>query len=381
MSEKIVEQGGNMIKVLLFAALCAVCYKTNPDEKSFKKYMEAKRKEKTSTTNSKVLNKMNNMISQAVAPLPNFTYNDYKVCSVCTIEDGPMFIGICNSWYPIGGGKSSKEQEQADAEAEKKIEQLVISGNKEKAQNNYNEAGKLYVKAAQGYEKERNTYEAACNYENAFKVYQSDENIGAASENAKKAARLFASQERTYSRAARIYESLAQLYKKQKDLKSAFENYTSAVNLYNKMDNNSGIQTRIAQANLAAEMGGYNTDKAIELFEDIAKRSVDEPLLKYNVVSSVAKASYLALSKCISKDNFSNFSSTLGKYIQAYPAFEDSPEYDLFHDVDLAITTSNPDKVNELCTKFKQTHSLAEWENEILDNAIKYADQKSVSIL
>lgn len=307
MSEKIVEQGGNMIKVLLFAALCAVCYKTNPDEKSFKKYMEAKRKEKTSTTNSKVLNKMNNMISQAVAPLPNFTYNDYKVCSVCTIEDGPMFIGICNSWYPIGGGKSSKEQEQADAEAEKKIEQLVISGNKEKAQNNYNEAGKLYVKAAQGYEKERNTYEAACNYENAFKVYQSDENIGAASENAKKAARLFASQERTYSRAARIYESLAQLYKKQKDLKSAFENYTSAVNLYNKMDNNSGIQTRIAQANLAAEMGGYNTDKAIELFEDIAKRSVDEPLLKYNVVSSVAKASYLALSKCISKDNFSNF--------------------------------------------------------------------------
>jgi len=368
-----------MIQIVLFAALCVVCYKTNPDEKSFKKYLEKKRKEKTSTTNSKVLNKMNNLISQAVAPLPNYSYQNYSLCSICTVQpNGPTFLGICNTWYPISGEKNS---EQTDAEAEKRLEEMVISGNKEKAQKNYNEAGKLYAKAAQGYEKDRNTYEAAINYENAFKAYQSDENYSRAMDNAKTAAKLFASSDRTLSRAARLYESMAQLSKKQNDLKGAFYNYTSAIDLYNRMDGNGGMQTRLAQANLGAEMGDYYSDKAIEIFEDIAKRSVDEPLLKYNVSSALGKASLLILNKCISKDNFFGFSSTLGKYVQDYPVFEDASEYNLCHDIDLALASNDTQKIIDLCTRYKQTHSLSEWEKNIISNAIEYADKKEISIL
>ncbi|KAL6605477.1 TPR-like protein [Neocallimastix sp. 'constans'] len=378
-----------MLKLLLFAALCVVCYKTNPDEKSFKKYMEQKRKEKTSTTSSKVLNKFNNVISQAIAPLPNFTYDNYSLCSICTLENGLIFLGICNSWYPLSGllasitgNSGSSNPEQSSAEVEKELEEYVISGNKEKARKNFNEAGKLYIKAAQGYEKQRNTYEAAINYENAFKVYQSDENYSRAYDNAKTSAKLFASNEKTLSRAARLYESMAQLSKKQNNLKTALENYTSAINLYNRMDGNSGgMQTRLAQANLAAEMGGYNAEKAIELFEDIAKRSVDEPLLKYNVSSCIGKASLLNLNKSVNKNNFDSFPTILGKYVNSYPVFENSAEYNLCHDVDLALSTGNPDKVKELCTKYKQTHNLSEWESEILGNVINYADKKEISIL
>jgi len=371
------------LKFILLAALCFACYKTNPDEKSFKKYLEKKRKEKTSTTNSKVLNKMNNLLSQAVAPIPNFTYANYSLCSICTIENGPVFLGIFNTWYPLGAlfGPSS-QQEESSAEIEKQIEEYVISGNKEKAQRRFNEAAKLYIKAAQGYERQHNNYEAAVNYENAFKAYQSDENYSRAYDNAKTSARLFASNERSYSRAARLYESMAQLSKKQNDLKTAFENYNSAINLYNKMNgNNGGIQTRIAQANLGAELGGYYAEKAIGLYEDIVKISIDEPLLKYNVNSCLGKASLLTLDKCVSKDNISNFSNTLGKYIDAYPVFEGSAEYDLCHDLDLALTTGNPEKVMELCTKYKQTHNLSEWESSILGNVVAYADKKGVSIL
>jgi len=381
-----------MLKLALFAALCAVCYKTNPDENSFKKYLEEKRKEKTSTTNSKVLNKVNNAISQVVAPLPNYTYNNYSVCSLCSVDNGPKFIGFCNSWYPIGGVKkssdngssssSSSSQGLSSAEIEKELEEYVISGNKEKAQKNFKEAGKLYVKAAQGYEKQNNTYEAAINYENAFKAYQSDENYARAYENAKTSANLFANNERTISRAARLYESMAQISMKQKNLKTSFENYTSAIELYNKIENNnSTMQTRLAQANLAAEMGDNYAEKAIELFEDIAKRSANEPLLKYNVTSSLGKASLLYLNKSVSKDNFDDFSVTLDKYIDAYPVFADSAEYDLCHDVDLAITTENADKVKDLCTKYKQTHNISEWESTVIDKVIKYADKKAKSIL
>jgi len=372
-----------MMKLLLLAALCFVCYKTNPDEKSFKKYMEQKRKEKTSTTNSKLLNKVNNVISQAIAPLPNYTYTNYSLCSICTLDNGLMFIGICNSWYPLSSIAGNQgNQEQSSAEVEKELEEYVISGNREKAQKNFNEAGKLYIKAAQGYEKQHNSYEAAINYENAFKVYQSDENYSRAYENAKTSARLFASNDRTLSRAARLYESMAQISKKQNDLKTAFDNYTSAINIYNRMDGSSGgMQTRLAQANLAAEMGGYHAEKAIELYEDIAKRSVDEPLLKYNVTSVLGKATLLNLNKSVSKDNFDTFSATLGRYIDAYPVFEGSAEYDLCHDVDLAITTGNADKVRDLCMKYKQTHNLSEWESTIIANVINYADKKGISIL
>lgn len=107
------------------------------DEKSFKKYLEEKRKEKTSTTNSKVLNKMNNILSQAVAPLPRYTFQNYSLCAICVIQpNGPTFLGICNSWYPILGERKPEELQQADAEAEKKLEEMVISANKEKAQKN-----------------------------------------------------------------------------------------------------------------------------------------------------------------------------------------------------------------------------------------------------
>jgi len=369
-----------MLKFVLFTALCFVCYKTNPDEKSFKKYMEQKRKEKTSTTNSKVLNKMNNLLSQAVAPLPDYTYQNYSVCSICTVKpNGPTFLGICNTWYPISGEKRTEQQNEA--EAEKKLEEMVISGNREKANKNYNEAVKLYTKAAQGYEKDHNTYEAAINYENAFKSYQSDENYSHAIDSAKNAAKLFASQDRTYSRAARLYESMAQISKKQKNLKGAYDNYTSAINLYNKMDNNSGMQTRIAQGNLGAEIGGSYAENAINIFEDIAKRSVDEPLLKYNVSNSLGKASLITLNKCVTKNNFNVLTNTLGKYIRDYPVFEDSAEYNLCHDVDLALSNNDIEKVMDLCNKYKQTHSLTEWETSILNNVIEYADKKDISIL
>jgi tetratricopeptide (TPR) repeat protein len=384
----------NMLKLALFAALCAVCYKTNPDEESFKKYMEEKRKEKTNTTNSKVLNSVNNAISQVVAPLPNYTYNNYSICSLCSVDNGPKFIGFCNSWIPIGGVKNSdnsgsssssgpsSSQGLSSAEIEKELEGYVISGNKEKAQKNYKEAGKLYVKAAQGYEKQNNTNEAAINYENAFKVYQSDENYARAYENARASANLFANNERTISRAARLYESMAQISKAQKNLKSSFENYTSAVELYNKIENNnSTMQTRIDQADLAAEMGDDYTEKAIELFEDIAKRSANEPLLKYNVTSALGKASLLQLNKSVNKNNFDDFSATLDKYIDAYPVFADSAEYDLCHDVDIAITIDNVDAVKDLCTKYKQTHNISEWQSTIIDKVIKYAEKKAKSIL
>jgi len=360
------------MKLVLFAALCVVCYKTNPDEKSFKKYMEQKRKEKTSTTNSKVLNKMNNLLSQAVAPLPNYTYQNYSICSVCTVQpNGPTFLGICNSWYPISGEK--KQEEQLDAEAEKKLEEMVISGNKEKAQKNYNEAAKLYIKAAQGYEKESNNYEAALNYENAFKSFQSDENYSRALDSAKNAAKLFATQERTYSRAARIYESMAQISKKQKDLKGAFDNYTSAINLYNRMDGHSGMQTRIAQGNLGAEIGGYHAENAIDIFEDIAKRSVDEPLLKFNVTNCLGKASLLSLNKCVTKNNLNSLPSILGKYVQDYPVFEDSAEYKLCHDVDLALSNNDTQKSQKLINQNYLTRNVEEKEKEI---RMKYKSKK-----
>jgi len=371
-----------MMKVVLFAALCVVCYKTCPDEKSFKKYLEEKRKEKTSTTNSKVLNKMNNILSQAVAPLPRYTFQNYSLCAICVIQpNGPTFLGICNSWYPILGERKPEELQQADAEAEKKLEEMVISANKEKAQKNYNEAAKLYVKAAKGYENDRNTYEAAINYENAFKVYQTDENFSRALDNAKTAAKLFASQDRTLSRAARLYESMAQISKKQNDLKGAYEHYTSAINLYNRLDGNNGMQTRIAYANLGAEIGSYYAEKAIDTFEDVAKRSADETLLKYNVSNALGKASLLTLDKCVSKNNLSSLSSTLGSYIQNYPVFEDSSEYVLCHDVDLAIANNDTQKVMDLCNRYKQTHSLAGWETKVLDNVMEYADKKAISIL
>jgi len=372
-----------MMKLILLAALCFVCYKTNPDEKSFKKFMEQKRKEKTSTTNSKVLNKVNNVISQAIAPLPHYTYTNYSLCSICSLDNGLIFIGICNSWYPLSAlAGSQSNQEQSSAEVEKELEDYVTSGNKEKAQKNYNEAAKLYIKAAQGYEKQRNNYEAAINYENAFKAYQSDENYSRAYENAKTSARLFASNDRTLSRAARLYESMAQISKKQKDIKTAFENYSHAINLYNRMDgNNGGMQTRLAQANLAAEMGGSYADKAIELYEDIAKRSVDEPLLKYNVTSAIGKATLLNMDKFVSRDNIKAISGILGKYIDAYPAFENSAEYDLCHDIDLAFTNGDSEKVKNLCMKYKQTHNLSEWESEVIANVIKYADKMGFSIL
>ncbi|CAI9091813.1 OLC1v1026929C4 [Oldenlandia corymbosa var. corymbosa] len=198
--------------------------------------------------------------------------------------------------------------EDFEKKAEKKLSGWAIFGSKyedaaelfDKAANSYklgkswDQAGAAYVKLANCYLKSDSRHEAANAYADAAHCYKKT-NIRESISCLEQAVNMFMDIGRL-NMSARYYKEIAELYEQDQDLEKAIVYYEKAADLFQSEDvNTTANQCRQKIAQFASQLEQY--PKAIEIYEDIARQSLNNALLKYGVKGHLLNAGICQLCK------------------------------------------------------------------------------------
>ncbi|KAG0622752.1 hypothetical protein M758_3G120900 [Ceratodon purpureus] len=155
------------------------------------------------------------------------------------------------------------------------------AGNAYKLAKAWDEAANVYIKLANCQLKLDSKHEAAAAYVDAANAYKKKPDSQAAVRMMIMAIQMFEDIGRL-SMAAKHYKDIADIYEKEEDYPKAMEYYDKAADLYSgeNVDSTSN-QCKLKVAQYAAQLEQY--DKAIAIYEAIAKHSMNNNLLKYSV--------------------------------------------------------------------------------------------------
>ncbi|GAA0142966.1 membrane traffic protein [Lithospermum erythrorhizon] len=206
------------------------------------------------------------------------------------------------------------------------------AANSFKLGKSWNLAGATYVKLACCYTKLDSTHEAANAYADAAHCYKKD-NIKEAVPCLQQSVNLFLELGRL-NMAARCYKEIAELYEQEgeQNQEQVIAYYEKAAELFQSEDVNiSANLCRQKIAHFAVEIDQYA--KAIEIYEDIARQSLKNNLLKYGVKSHLLNAGICQLCK----GGVVAMNNALDLYQDLDPTFSGTPEYRLLADLAAAI--------------------------------------------
>lgn len=206
----------------------------------------------------------------------------------------------------------------------------------------WNEAGKAFCEAANLHSKAGSKHDAATNFvdgANCFKKADAAEAVNCLM----KAIEIYTDMGR-FTMAARhhqvlqnsvlichtnpdvlfYFQSIAEIYETEApDLESATRHYEQAADYFRGEESNSSANKCILKvAQYAAQLADY--EKAISIYEQVAASSLESSLLKYS-----AKEYFFRAALCHLCVDMLNAQHALERYIQQYPAFQDSREYKL----------------------------------------------------
>ncbi|KAJ0525637.1 putative NSF attachment protein [Helianthus annuus] len=263
--------------------------------------------------------------------------------------------------------------EDFEKQADKKLSDWKFFGNKhedaadlyEKAANFYkigkswDQAGGVYVKLAECYLKLDSKHEAANAYADAGHCYKKT-NTTECIARLEQALDLFMEIGRL-SMSARFCKEIAELYEQQQNLEKAMDYYDKAADLYQGEEvSSSANQCRLKIAEYAAEMEQYQ--KAIEIYEDIARQALSNNLLKYGVKGHLLNAGICQLCK---GDDVA-IRNALEKYQDMDPTFTGSREYKLLADLTASIEEEDVEKFTDAIKEFDSMTKLDAWKTTLL---------------
>ncbi|XP_009618529.1 alpha-soluble NSF attachment protein [Nicotiana tabacum] len=234
--------------------------------------------------------------------------------------------------------------EEFEKKAEKKLSGWGLFGSKhddaadlfDKAANcfklakSWDQAGAVYVKVANCYLKLDSKHEAAGAYANAAHCYKKT-NTREAISCLEQAVHMFLDIGRL-NMSARYYKEIAELYEQEQNLEQAIIYYEKAADLFQSEDvTTSANQCKQKIAQFSAELEKYQ--RAIEIFEEIARHSVNNNLLKYGVRGHLLNAGICQLCK----GDVVAINNALERYQELDPTFSGTRECKLLVDLAAAI--------------------------------------------
>ncbi|KAI3748896.1 hypothetical protein L6452_12310 [Arctium lappa] len=258
-------------------------------------------------------------------------------------------------------------------QAEKKLKGWALFGSKhedaaelyEKAGNFYklgkswDKAGAVYVKLAECYLKMDSKHEAANAYADAAHCYKKT-NTAECVSHLEKALNLFMEIGRL-SMSARYCKEIAELYEQEENLKQAMVYYDKAADLYQGEEvNTSANQCNLKIAQFAAQLEQYQ--KAIDIFENIARQSLNNNLLKYGVKGHLLNAGICQLCK----GDVVAITNALDKYQDMDPTFSGSREYRLLADLAASIDEEDVVKFTDAIKEYDSMTKLDAWKTTLL---------------
>ncbi|XP_076953437.1 alpha-soluble NSF attachment protein-like [Bidens hawaiensis] len=263
--------------------------------------------------------------------------------------------------------------EELEKQADKKLTDWKFFGNKhedaadlfEKAANFYkigkswDQAGAVYVKLAECYMKLDSKQEAANAYADAGHCYKKTNTTECISR-LEQAVDLLMEIGRL-STSAKFCKEIAELYEQEQNLEKAMDYYDKASDLYLGEESISyANQCRLKIAEHAAEMQQYQ--KAIEIFEDIAKQALSNNLLKYGAKGHLLNAGICQLCK---GDDVA-ITNALEKYQDLDPTFGGTREYKLLADLTASIEEEDVTKFTDAIKEFDSMTKLDAWKTTLL---------------
>ncbi|GMP96962.1 hypothetical protein CsSME_00045387 [Camellia sinensis var. sinensis] len=186
------------------------------------------------------------------------------------------------------------------------------------------QAGSAYVKLANCHLKLDSKHEAAGAYASAAHCYKKT-NTKETISCLEQAVNMFKEIGRL-NMAARYYKEIAESYEAEQNFKQAIFYYEKAADLFQSEDvTTTANQCRQKVAQFSAQLEQYQ--QAIEIYEDIARRSLNNNLLKYGVKGHLLNAGIGQL--CKGKGDTVAINNALEKYQDLDPTFSGTREYKL----------------------------------------------------
>ncbi|CAL1406501.1 unnamed protein product [Linum trigynum] len=270
-------------------------------------------------------------------------------------------------------GDQVARADEFEKKAEKKLSGWGIFGSKfedaadlfDKAANSYklakswDKAGATYVKLANCHLKLDSKHEAAQAYVDAAHCYKKTSTSEAIS-CLVQAVEMFCDIGRI-SMAARYDKEIAELYESEANIEKSIEFYEKAADFFQGEEvTTSANQCKQKVAQFAAQLEQY--PKAIEIYEEIARHSLSNNLLKYGVKGHLLNAGICHLCK----GDVVAITNALEKYQDLDPTFSGTREYRLLADLASAIDEEDITKFTDVVKEFDSMTQLDSWKTTLL---------------
>ncbi|KAG6602599.1 Alpha-soluble NSF attachment protein 2 [Cucurbita argyrosperma subsp. argyrosperma] len=263
--------------------------------------------------------------------------------------------------------------EEFEKKAVKKLNGWGLFGSKyedaadlfDKAANSYklakswDKAGSTYTKLAGCHLKVESKHEAAQAYVDAANAYKKT-SIKEAISCIEQAVNLFCDIGRL-SMAARYLKEIAELYESDQNIELAIGYFEKAADLFqNEEVTTSANQCKQKVAQFAAQLEQY--EKAIKIYEEIARHSLKSNLLKYGVKGHLLNAGLCQLCK----GDIVAITKALDEYQDLDPTFSGTRECRLLADIAGAIDEEDVTKFTDVVKEFDSMTPLDPWKTTLL---------------
>ncbi|TKY47603.1 Alpha-soluble NSF attachment protein [Spatholobus suberectus] len=263
--------------------------------------------------------------------------------------------------------------EEYEKKAEKKLSGWGLFGNKyedaadlfDKAANSFklakswDKAGSTYLKLANCHLKVDSKHEAAQAYVDAAHCYKKS-NINEAVSCLEHSVNLFCDIGRL-SMSARYLKEIAELYESEQNIEQALVYYEKSADFFQGEDvTTSANQCKQKVAQFAAQLEQYQ--KSIEIYEEIARQSLNNNLLKYGVKGHLLNAGICQLCK----GDVIAITNALERYQELDPTFSGTREYRLLADIAAAIDEEDVGKFTDVVKEFDSMTPLDSWKTTLL---------------
>ncbi|CAJ2644157.1 alpha-soluble NSF attachment protein 2 [Trifolium pratense] len=233
------------------------------------------------------------------------------------------------------------------------------SANSFKLAKSWDKAGSTYLKLANCHLKLESKHEAAQAYVDAAHCYKKT-NISEAVTCLDHAVNLLCDIGRL-SMAARYLKEIAELYESEQNIEQAVVYYEKSADFYqNEEVTTSANQCKQKVAQFAAQLEQYQ--KSIDIYEEIARQSLNNNLLKYGVKGHLLNAGICQLCK----GDVVAINNALDKYQELDPTFSGTREYKLLADVAAAVDEEDVVKFTDVVKDFDSMTPLDSWKTTLL---------------
>lgn len=223
----------------------------------------------------------------------------------------------------------------------------------------WDKAGSVYIKLANCHLKLDSKHEAAGDYVNAASCYKKTSAKEAIS-CYQQAVNLFLDIGRL-SMAARYCKDIGELYEVEQNIEQAIVYFEQSAELFqNEEVSTSANQCKQKVAQYSAQLERY--PRAIEIYEEIAQKSISNNLLKYGVRGHLLNAGLCLLCK----GDVVAITNALERYQDLDPTFSRTREYKLLADLAASIDEEDVAKFTNVIKEFDSMTPLDAWKTTLL---------------